>query len=144
MQTNGNHRLCADGRAACHRAQERVNIAHSIGIRYRADWFGLFVGFSPCSKILLRQWGKVKGRDWLARTRPHVKASIRLSRVGTYLLCWVGMFRLMLLRNNGVAQNDKISVGRRKMFKCVKMAREAEPSRMGRRFRKQTGGVEPC
>lgn len=53
--------------------------------------------FSSCNKFLLRQWGKVKGQVRLAQTGRMSQAFGWLSGVGTYLLCWVGIFCLMLL-----------------------------------------------
>lgn len=88
----------------CQQAQQLTDIAHStafVPICVGLLCFGL-VGSSGGIFFLQQHSSQAVGkgqRSGLACMNwPHVKTSIWLSSVGTYLLCWVGIFCLMLLR----------------------------------------------
>lgn len=95
---------CSNGNHQAYVSPSAVTQKHSTFrcIRYDAllgSGLGFFFFFFlSCNKILLRQLGKSERSSLACMNWPHVKTSIWLSSVGTYLLGCVGIFCLMLLR----------------------------------------------
>lgn len=104
--SNGHPQLCLASRAACHQAQQPTNIAHSAAfVTFCLGLVGSAGGIFFLQQNSSQAVGKGQRSGLACMNWPHVKTSIWLSGVGTYLLCWVGIFCLMLLRRT--KQEDK-------------------------------------